>query len=167
MRVMIVPLHAAAFVRGRLVTYLLFKSLHLLFVIAWMAAVFYLPRILVNMTETVGEPSVQARLHVMGMRLYKFGHNMFGLAFVFGLTLWQGWRVFPSVLPNVTGASHWIDAKLTLVTLLLAYFIWTGRLLKNNAKGIALPSSKALRWFNEMPVLLLLGVIWLVIAKPF
>jgi putative membrane protein len=149
------------------VTYLLIKSLHLLFVIAWMASVFYLPRILVNVAETVGEPAVQVRLHLMGRRLYKFGHNMFGLAFALGLTLWQGWRVFPSVLPNVTGASHWIDAKLTLVGLLLAYFIWTGRLLKRSEKGGALPSSRALRWINEVPVLLLLTVIYLAIARPF
>lgn len=148
-------------------TYLLLKSLHLLFVIAWMASVFYLPRILVNVAEAAGEPAVQVRLHLMGRRLYKFGHNMFGIAFAFGLTLWQGWRVFPSVLPNVTTGSHWIDAKLTLVALLLAYFIWTGRLLKRSEKGGALPSSRALRWINEVPVLLLLAVIYLVIARPF
>lgn len=148
-------------------TYLLIKSLHLLFVMAWMAAVFYLPRILVNLAESAGDAPVQARLQLMGRRLYKFGHNMFGLAFVFGLTLWQGWRVFPQSLPNITGGMHWIDAKLTLVALLLAYFIWAGRLLKKNAKGVALPSSKALRWLNELPVLLLLAVIWLVLAKPF
>lgn len=148
-------------------TYLLIKSLHLLFVIAWMATVFYLPRILVNLAESSGEPPVQARLQLMGRRLYKFGHNMFGLAFVFGLVLWQGWRVFPQSLPNVTAGSHWIDAKLTIVVVLLAYFIWAGRLLKRSANGIALPSSRALRWLNELPVLLLLGVIWLVLAKPF
>ncbi|MEO5830399.1 MAG: CopD family protein [Rhodanobacter sp.] len=148
-------------------TYLLIKSLHLLFVIAWMATVFYLPRILVNLAESNGEPAVQTRLQLMGRRLYKFGHNMFGIAFAFGLALWQGWRVFPQSLHNVTAGTHWLDAKLTLVALLLAYFIWAGRLLKNNAKGVALPSSKALRWVNELPVLLLLAVIWLVIAKPF
>lgn len=147
--------------------YLLIKSLHLLFVIAWMATVFYLPRILVNLAETVGEPIVQARLHLMGRRLYKFGHNMFGLAFAFGLTLWQGWRVFPSVLPNVTAGSHWIDAKLTLVALLLVYFVWAGRRLKRSEKGGPLPSSRVLRWLNELPVLLLLAVIYLVIVKPF
>lgn len=147
-------------------TYPLIKSLHLLFVIAWMATVFYLPRILVNLAETTREPAVQMRLHLMGRRLYRFGHIMFGLAFVFGLALWQGWRVFPQYLPNVTAGTHWIDAKLTLVAVLLAYFIWTGRLLKNSAKGVALPSSKAMRWINEIPVLLLLAVIWLVIARP-
>lgn len=148
-------------------TYLLIKTLHLLFVIAWMATVFYLPRILVNLAESAGEPAVQARLQLMGRRLYLFGHNMFGLAFIFGVLLWQGWRVFPQALPNVVGPLHWIDAKLTLVALLLAYFIVCGRLLKRSAAGGALPSSRALRWFNELPVVLLLGVIFLVLAKPF
>ncbi|AGG88201.1 MULTISPECIES: CopD family protein [Rhodanobacter] len=148
-------------------TYLLIKSLHLLFVIAWMATVFYLPRILVNLAEAANEPVVLARLQLMGRRLYKFGHNMFGIAFLFGLTLWQGWRVFPQTLPNVTAGTHWIDAKLTLVAVLLAYFVWAGRMLKRSEKGDALPSSRALRWLNEPPVLLLLAVIWLVLAKPF
>jgi putative membrane protein len=149
------------------VAYLLIKSLHLLFVIAWMATVFYLPRILVNMAESASEPAVQARLQLMGRRLYKFGHTMFGIAFVFGLTLWQGWRVFPQALPNVTASMHWIDAKLSLVALLLAYFIWSGRMLKRSERGGALPSSRGLRWFNELPVLVLFGVIYLAIAKPF
>jgi putative membrane protein len=148
-------------------TYLLIKSLHLLFVIAWMATVFYLPRILVNLSETANEPAVQARLRLMGRRLYKFGHNMFGIAFLFGLTLWQGWRVFPQTLPNVASGMHWIDAKLTLVVVLLVYFTWAGRVLKRSEKGLALPSARTLRWLNELPVLLLLGVIWLVLAKPF
>ncbi|HTH69538.1 MAG TPA: CopD family protein [Rhodanobacter sp.] len=148
-------------------TYLLIKSLHLLFVIAWMATVFYLPRILVNLAETADEPAVQTRLQLMGRRLYKFGHNMFGIAFLFGLALWQGWRVFPQSLPNVTAGMHWIDAKLTLVAVLLVYFVWAGRMLKRSSKGVALPSARTLRWLNELPVLLLLGVVYLVIAKPF
>jgi len=148
-------------------TYTLVETLHVLFVVAWMAAVFYLPRILVNMAETVGQAPVQARLQLMGRRLYRFGHVMFGLAFVLGLALWQGWRVFPSALPNVVGPMHWIDAKVTLVILLLIYFIFCGRMLKRAAAGGSLPSSKALRWTNELPVLLLLGVLYLAIAKPF
>jgi putative membrane protein len=147
--------------------YLLIKSLHVLFVIAWMATVFYLPRILVNLAETANEPAVQARLQLMARRLYKFGHNMFGMAFLFGVVLWQGWRVFPATMPNVTAGMHWIDAKLTLVAILLVYFIACGRLLKRRIAGGVLPSSRALRWINEVPVLLLLGVIYLVIARPF
>ncbi len=149
-------------------TYLLIKTLHLLFVIAWMATVFYLPRSLGNLAESAGEPAGQARRQLMGRRLYLFGHNMFGLAFIFGVLLWQGWRVFPQALPNVVGSLHWIDAKLTLVTVLLVYFTVCGRLLKRAAAGGVLPSSRALRWFNELPVLLLLlAVIFLVLAKPF
>jgi len=148
-------------------TYLWIKSLHLLFVMAWMGTLFYLPRILVNIAEAGDEPAVKARLVLMGRRLYGFGHNMFGIAFLFGVTLWQGWRVFPQTLPNVVASLHWIDAKLTLVALLLAYFIWTGRLVKRAEKGGALPSAKLLRLMNELPVLVLLGVIFLVIAKPF
>ena len=60
--------------------YLWIKTFHLLFVIAWMAAVFYLPRILVNIAEAGTDTAVRARLVLMGRRLYKFGHSMLGLA---------------------------------------------------------------------------------------
>ncbi|AIF47304.1 CopD family protein [Dyella japonica] len=150
-----------------MMTYLWIKSFHVVFVIAWMATVFYLPRILVNVAEAGEEPAVRARLLLMGRRLYRFGHNMFGIAALFGLTLWEGWRVFPQTLPNVVASLHWIDAKLTLVVLMLVYFSWTGRLLKRAEKGGALPSTKTLRIMNELPVLGLLGIVFLVIAKPF
>ena len=143
------------------------KTAHVVFVIAWMATVFYLPRILVNLAEAGDEPSVRARLLLMGKRLYRFGHNMFGMAFLFGLALWQGWRVWPRALPMMFATEGWLHAKLALVALLLAYFIIAGRWLKNAGKGRPLPSAKALRWFNELPVLLLVGVVYLVLAKPF
>jgi len=50
---------------------------------------------------------------------------------------------------------------------LLVYFTWAGRMLKRSEKGGVLPPARTLRWLNELPVLLLLGVIWLVLAKPF
>ena len=148
-------------------TYLWIKSLHVVFVIAWMATVFYLPRILVNIAEAGDEPAVKARLILMGRRLNRFGHNMFGIAFMFGLALWEGWRLFPQTLPNVVASLHWIDAKLTLVALMMVYFAWSGRLLKRSEQGGALPSAKTLRIMNELPVLVLLGIVFLVIAKPF
>ncbi|MGN6222932.1 CopD family protein [Pseudoxanthomonas sp.] len=133
------------------------KTFHLVFVIAWMATVFYLPRILVNLTETTGQPDVQARLLLMGRKLYRFGHNMFGLAMILGLVLWLYF--------GVTGG--WLHAKLTLVVLVLAHFIIAGRWLKGVEKGRALPSSFTLRLFNEAPVIVLIGIVWLVLAKPF
>ena len=143
------------------------KTAHLVFVIAWMATVFYLPRILVNLAEAGDEPAVRARLSLMGRRLYRFGHHMFGMAFLFGLLLWQGWRISPRAWPMMFGTEGWLHAKLGLVALLLAYFVVAGRWLNGVEKGRALPSATALRWFNELPVLLLVGVVWLVLAKPF
>ena len=148
-------------------TYLWTKSAHLLFVMAWVAAGFYLPRILVNLAEAGDEPAVRARLVLMGRRLYRFGHVMFGFAFLLGLVLWLGYRVIPGYPTMVGAGSGWLHAKLTLVALLLAHFIVAGRWLKGVGKGRALPSAKALRVFNEIPVFVLLAVIWLVLAKPF
>lgn len=137
--------------------YLLTKSLHLLFVIAWMAAVFYLPRILVNVAEAGEVPAVRDRLVLMGRRLYRFGHIMFGLSLLFGLALWLHFGI----------SGGWLHAKLTLVAALFAYYLWTGILLKGVPAGRTLPSGRVLRLLNELPVLVLLAVIWLVIAKPF
>ena len=137
--------------------YLWTKTAHLVFVMAWMGSVFYLPRILVNLAEAAGEPTVRARLVLMGRRLYRFGHVMFGFAVVLGLVLWLHFGI----------AGGWLHAKLALVALMLAHNTIAGRWLKGVDKGRALPSSKALRWFNEAPVLLLVGVVYLVLAKPF
>ena len=137
--------------------YLWTKSAHLLFVMAWVATVFYLPRILVNLAETQGEAAVQSRLLLMGRRLYRFGHVMFGLAFLLGLALWLHFHV----------SGGWLHAKLALVALLLAHFVVAGRWLKGIGKGRALPSTRTLRIFNEVPVFVLLVVIFLVVAKPF
>jgi len=143
------------------------QTFHLLFVIAWMASVFYLPRILVNIAEAGDVAVVRERLVLMGRRLYRFGLTMFGLAFAFGLVLYIGHYFVPEWLPNVVAGMKWMHAKLGLVALLLAYFIVCGRMLKRSASGDGLPSATALRWINELPVLLLVAVIYLVLAKPF
>jgi putative membrane protein len=122
-----------------------------------MACVFYLPRILVNLAEAGDEPAVRARLLLMGRRLYRFGHTMFGIAFVLGLVLWLHFDI----------VGGWLHAKLAFVALLLAHFIVAGRWLKGVDKGRALPSATTLRWFNELPVVLLVVIVYLVLAKPF
>jgi putative membrane protein len=148
--------------------YLIAKTAHLFVVFAFVASAFYLPRILVNLAEAGdGEPAVRARLLLMGGRLYRFGHVMFGLAFLLGLLLWLGYRVFPGFPTMVAPGSGWLHAKLGAVVLMLAHFIVAGRWLKGAAAGPALTSSSTLRWFNELPVVLLLAIIWLVLAKPF
>ena len=132
------------------------KTAHLVFVMAWMGGVFYLPRILVNLAEAGDEPAVRARLVLMGRRLYRFGHVMFGFALVFGLVLWLHFGF----------GGPWLHLKLTLVALMLVHYIISGRWLKGVAKGRALPSPRTLRVFNEVPVFLLVGIVYLVLAKP-
>ena len=133
------------------------KTAHLVFVMAWMGGVFYLPRILVNLAESAGNLEVQARLTLMGRRLYRFGHMMFGLAFLMGLVLWLGFHV----------SGGWLHAKLALVVLMLAHYTVAGRWLKGLDKGRVLPPAKTRRWFNESRVLLLVVIVYLVLAKPF
>lgn len=136
--------------------YALLKSAHLLFVMAWVAAVFYLPRLMINFAESPGQTDVQARLLLMAKRLYKFGHVMFALALLFGVGL-----------IHFAGFGPWLHAKLLLVAVLFAYYIWSYRRLQKAQAGKALPSPFALRVMNELPVFLLFFTIYLVIAKPF
>lgn len=147
--------------------YLWTKTFHLVFVMAWMASVFYLPRILVNIAEAGDDAAVRARLVLMGRRLYRFGHIVFGIALVLGVVLWLGYRVIPDFQTMVAPGTGWLHAKLALVALMFALYVVAGRWLKRAAAGGPLPSGRALRWFNEIPLLLLVGVVWLVLAKPF
>jgi len=146
----------AASIKEHAVAYLWTKTAHLVFVMAWMATVLYLPRILVNIAEAGDEPAVRARLVLMGRRLYRFGHIMFGFVVVLGLALWLHFGI----------AGPWLHAKLALVVLLLGHFIMAGRWLKGVNAGRALPSASALRWFNELPIVLLVMIVYLVLAKP-
>ena len=138
-------------------SYLWIKTFHLVFVMAWMAAVFYLPRILVNIAEAGDAGAVRERLVLMGRRLYRFGHVMFGIAVLLGLVLWLYYGV----------SGGWLHVKLVLVIVMFAFYIVTGRWLKGAERGRPLPSGTALRWFNELPLLALVAIVWLVLAKPF
>ena len=112
------------------------KTAHLVFVMAWMGGVFYLPRILVNIAEAGDIAAVRERLVLMGRRLYRFGHMMFGFAFVFGLVLWLHF--------GMTGG--WLHAKLALVVLMLRALHDVGPLAEGRREGpgAALPARAAL-----------------------
>lgn len=136
--------------------YFILKSAHLLFVMAWVAAVFYLPRLLINYAESPNQPDVQARLLLMAKRLYAFGHIMFGLALLCGIGL-----------IHFAGFGPWLHVKLLLVAILFAYYILSYKRLQATQNGKLLPSPRMLRILNEVPVFLLFFTIYLVIAKPF
>ena len=137
---------------------LVIKSLHLIFVISWFAGLFYLPRIFVNLAM-VAEDSVaeRERLLLMAGKLYRFMLPLAVLALGFGFWLWLGYGF----------GGGWLHAKLLLVGVLVGYHVWCGRLLKRfvaqgNARGHVW-----YRWFNELPVLVLAAVVFLVVLKPF
>lgn len=147
--------------------YLWIKTFHLVFMIGFMAAVFYLPRILVNLGEAGDQMTVRARLVLMGQRLYRFGHVMFALTFVLGLVLWLGYRVLEGFPTMVALGSGWMHVKLALVLAMLACHTLFGRTLKRIAAGRPAPNPGRMRLLNELPLLLLVPILWLVLAKPF
>ncbi|MDN0083729.1 CopD family protein [Crenobacter sp. SG2305] len=137
-------------------SYPVLKALHICFVIAWFAGLFYLPRLYVNlaMAETSAE---RERLLLMSHKLYRFMTPLGALAVGFGLWL--------MVAFGFTGG--WLHAKLTLVALLIGYHGWCGRLLKQFAAGQNRRSHRWYRVFNEAPVLVMFAVVFLVVLKPF
>ncbi len=136
--------------------YLWVKSFHIFFVVSWFAGLFYLPRLFVN-HAMAKEPAEVARLTLMEGKLYRFMTPLGVLALLFGLWLWFGF--------GFSGA--WLNIKVALVILLIAYHLYCGRLVKQFAANTNQSSHVFFRWFNEFPVLILLAVIILVVVKPF
>ncbi len=132
------------------------KTFHLVFVISWFAGLFYLPRILVNLAMEEHETS-RARLLLMARKLYRFMTLLALPALAFGLWLWLGYGI----------GGGWMHAKLVLVALLIGYHHACGSLLKKFEQGRNTRSHVWFRWFNEVPVLILLATVILVVVKPF
>jgi len=132
------------------------KTFHLLFVMSWFAGLFYLPRIFVNLAQEDQQVS-RARLLLMARKLYRFMTILAVPALGFGLWLWLGY--------GITGG--WLHAKLVLVVLLIGYHHACGSLLRKFELGLNTRSHVWYRWFNEVPVLLLLATLVLVVVKPF
>lgn len=136
------------------------KSLHLIFVIAWFAGLFYLPRIFVNLAMEQDTTS-RARLLLMARKLFRFMTLLAVPAIVFGLWLFLGYGI-----GRGTGQG-WMHAKLALVLVLIGYHHGCGVLLRKFERGANARSHVFYRWFNELPVLVLAAVVVLVVVKPF
>lgn len=135
---------------------LLIKSLHIVFVTSWFAGLFYLPRIFVNLAME-GNAAARERLLLMARKLYRFMTILAIPALAFGLWLWLGYGI----------SGGWLHAKLALVAVLIGYHHACGSLLRKFEAGGNTRSHRWYRWFNEMPVLVLLAVVLLVVLKPF
>ena len=134
------------------------KALHIFFVMAWMAGVFYLPRIFVNLAMETNEIATQ-RLLTMARKLYRFSMWLSVFAVVFGAIL-----VYMQYGAKMPG---WMHAKLFLVVLVIGYHHACGSILKKFEKGVNTRSHKWFRVFNEAPVFMLLAIVVLVVVKPF
>ncbi len=134
------------------------KALHIVFIASWFAGLFYLPRIFVNLAMET-DKNATARLLLMARKLYRFTMILSVPAVLLGLGLWLGWREI------FTGG--WLHAKIALVVLAIGYNHACGSILKKFEKGVNTRSHVWFRWFNEVPVVLLLAIVILVVIKPF
>jgi len=134
------------------------KSFHIVFVASWFAGLFYLPRIFVNLAEE-NDATARARLFLMAARLFRFTTVLALPALAFGIWLMAGY--------GIGVGSRWLMAKLFFVLLVIAYHGTLGLMLSRfRTRGID-RSSRWLRLFNEIPVLLLVAIVILVVVKPF
>ena len=138
------------------------KSLHIVFIASWFAGLFYLPRIFVNLAMVAPESVAErARLVLMARKLFRFTTFLAFPAVAFGLWLWLGYGI------GRGPGNGWMHAKLALVLVVIGYHHGCGVLLRRLASGEDRHSHGWYRWFNEIPVLLLLGIVVLVVVKPF
>jgi putative membrane protein len=133
------------------------KAFHLIAVIAWLAGLFYLPRIFVHYAEGHARGEDVRRLVIMGTRLFGFMTIMGTLALILGLWLWLGF--------SDTGL--WLMIKLLFVLGLIGYHVASGVLLGRMRRAAPMPSGLALRLFNEAALLLVVPIILLAVVKPF
>lgn len=142
------------------------KSLHIVFVASWFAGLFYLPRIFVNLAQVLPDSTAERdRLLLMATKLYRFTALLAWPALGLGvwlLLLYWGVPGFGSGPGN-----GWLYAKLGIVVLALGYQHACGALLRQFRLGARQRSHVWYRWFNEIPVGLLLGAVILVVVKPF
>jgi putative membrane protein len=136
------------------------KAFHLIFMVAWFAGLFYLPRLFVNhaMTDIA---ATREHFKIMERKLYRFTTPWMVLTLVFGVWLLvdYAWAAFGHML--------WLQIKLLLIGLLVVFHFYCGKLVKDFAEDKNQHGHVWYRWFNELPVLILFAVILLTVLKPF
>jgi putative membrane protein len=136
------------------------KTFHIVFIASWFAGLFYLPRIFVNLAQQT-DPAVQPVLLGMARRLYRFTNILAIPAVLLGLWLYVQYGI------GRGPGNGWMHAKLALVVLVIGYHHSCGVILRKFEQGANRRSHVFYRWFNEVPVLMLVAVTALVVIKPF
>ena len=141
-------------------SYLLFKSLHLIAVVSWMAGLLYLPRIFVYHVENQEKKQAIEIFEVMEKRLYFYiMRPAMILTWLFGIILvyLNGVEIFSQL---------WMQLKIVLVVLLSVYNDYLGRCFSSLKNNLNTRSAKFFRIINEIPTLMLIFIVFLVIFKP-
>lgn len=138
------------------------KSFHIVFVASWFAGLFYLPRIFVNLAMVPPQSMAEReRLLLMARKLLRFTTILAVPALGLGFWLWLGYGM------GQGPGNGWMHAKLFVVALALGYHHACSVMLKKLVRGDNQRSHTWYRWFNEVPVLLLIAAVILVVVKPF
>ncbi|HEY9200138.1 MAG TPA: CopD family protein [Gammaproteobacteria bacterium] len=136
------------------------KAFHIIFMVTWFAALFYLPRLFVYHADSSDEIS-NARFKIMERKLF-YGIMTPGGIITVVLGIWMlvdyAWGAFAHTL--------WLQIKLLLVLLLVVYHVYCWKLLQDFKTDRNSKSHVWFRWFNEFPVLLLIAIILLVVLRP-
>ena len=143
-------------------TYLWLKTFHIVLITSWFAGLFYLPRIFVNLAmvpEGAANAAERDRLLLMANKLFRFMTPLGVLAVLLGLVLWLGL--------GIGNGQGWVHAKSLLVLGLIGFHISCRNRLEEFNRGEHRHSHVWYRWYNEIPVVLLVAIVILVVLKPF
>jgi putative membrane protein len=138
------------------------KAIHIISMVTWFAALFYLPRLFVyHAMLDADDVRGDARFHTMERKLFRGIMTPSAIATVAtGLALMIGYG-------SIVLFWGWLHVKLVLVALLLAYHVWCGFLVRDFARGANTRGHVWYRWFNEAPTLLLIAIVILAVVRPF
>lgn len=139
------------------------KAFHLVAAMTWFAGLFYLPRLLVYHAEA-REPVVCERLKVMERRLLVMTHIGAGLTILLGIATLMAWE---HAVSHYFRDAGWLHAKLALMVAVVVYHGMLIRLVRAFACDRITWTARGLRVFNEIPALLLIGIVVLAVVKPF
>lgn len=134
------------------------KAWHVIFMVTWFAGLFYLPRLFVYHASTTDTAGIE-RFRVMERRLFAI--------MTLGAVMTAAFGVWLIALSPALLHTGWMRLKLALVALLIVYHAWNWRLLRDFAAGRNARSARWYRWFNEIPSLLLIGIVLLAVVRPF
>jgi len=136
------------------------KALHLIFMVTWFAGLFYLPRLFVYHTQVTDDAGNQ-RFKIMEKKLFAIMTMGAVLTIILGVWLITGYGL------EWFRQQGWLHAKLTLVAALIAYHVWCGFIIRTFAADRNTRPERFYRMINEIPVVPLVGIIFLAVLRPF